>query len=312
LIKAVDASAAMVTPISELAAKIRAAGPVIDPRGMAALYAPLQEREPYVGVAVTRHLSYGADAQNLADIFAPAYAREGDARPVLIFVHGGGFTAGERRLGSDSPFYDNVGVWAARHGFIGINMTYRRAPRARWPAGAEDVGAVAEWASRTMGAEGGDPRRIFLVGHSAGATHVAGYVSHADLSGESLVKGAIIVSGSFEVTPDEDVSPDEVLFAQHEKTYFGDDPSIYPKQSSTAGLLSTPIPLLFVNPEFDMGFFHRHAAELRSAFQRAERECRFVILPAENHMSQIFSINTQDEGLSGAIEQFIRGIPKWQ
>jgi len=302
----------MVTPISELAAKIRAAGPVIDPRGMAALYAPLQEREPYVGVLVTRHLSYGADAQNLADMFAPAYAREGDARPVLIFVHGGGFTAGERRLGSDSPFYDNVGVWAARHGFIGINMTYRRAPRARWPAGAEDVGAVAEWASRTVGAEGGDPSRIFLVGHSAGATHVAGYVSHADLSGESLVKGAIIVSGSFEVTPDEHVSPDEVLFAQHEKTYFGDDPSIYPKQSSTAGLLSTPIPLLFVNPEFDMGFFHRHAAELRSAFQRAERECRFVILTAENHMSQIFSINTQDEGLSGAIEQFIRGIPKWQ
>jgi acetyl esterase/lipase len=297
---------AMTTPISEIAAKIRASGPVIDPRGMAALYVPLQEREPYVGVSVTRHLSYGADPQNLADTFAPAYARDGDACPVLIFVHGGGFTAGERRLGSDSPFYDNVGVWAARHGFIGINMTYRRAPRARWPAGAEDVGAVAEWAARTIGAEGGDPSRIFLLGHSAGATHVAGYLSHPRFSGRSIVKGAIIVSGTFEVTPNERVAPDEILFAQHEKSYFGYEPSIYPEQSSTAGLLSTPIPLLFVNPEFDMGFFHRHAAELRSAFQRAERECRFVVLPAENHMSQIFSINTQDEGLSGAIGQFMR------
>jgi acetyl esterase/lipase len=300
---------AMITPISELAAKIRAAGPVIDPRGMAALYAPMQDREPYVGITVTRNLSYGRDSQNLADMFAPACGHAGVARPVLIFVHGGGFTAGERRLGLDSPFYDNVGVWAVRNGFIGINITYRRAPRAQWPAGAEDVATVVEWVGRTIGVAGGDPARVFLMGHSAGATHVAGYVSRLRMSGGPVIKGAIIVSGSFEVTPSEHVAPDETLFAKHEKSYFGDDPSIYPGQSSTAGLLSSSIPLLFVNPEFDMGFFHRHAMELRAAFQRMNLECRFIVLPDENHMSQIFSINSQDEGLSGAIEQFIRGIP---
>jgi acetyl esterase/lipase len=305
---------AMVTPISELAAKIRAAGPVIDPRGMAALYAPMQEREPYAGISVTRNLSYGDDPQNLVDRFAPAHAPENAPRPVLIFVHGGAFTAGERRLGSDSPFYDNVGVWAVRHGFIGINMTYRRAPRGRWPSAAEDVGAVVEWVGRTISAVGGDPTRIFLLGHSAGATHVAGYVSRLGLLGGPVIKGAIIASGSFEVTPIERVAPDEILFAQHEKSYFGDDPSIYPRQSSTTGLLNTSIPLLFVNPEFDMGFFHRHAAELRTAFQRMDKECRFVVLPAENHMSQIFSINTPDEGLADAIQQFVRDVlmKPWQ
>ena len=87
----------MITPISEVAARIRAAGPVIDPRGMAALYAPLQEREPYAEVTVNRHLSYGPDPQNLADRFAPTPARDAAARPVLIFVHGGGFTAGDRK-----------------------------------------------------------------------------------------------------------------------------------------------------------------------------------------------------------------------
>jgi acetyl esterase/lipase len=299
----------MITPISELAAKIRAAGPVIDPRGMAALYAPLQEREPYAGITVTRNLSYGPDPQNLADRFTPAHPHDAVARPVLVFVHGGGFTAGERRFGSDSPFYDNVGVWAVRHGFIGINMTYRRAPRAQWPAAAQDVGAVVDWVGRTIGTAGGDPSRIFLLGHSAGATHVAGYVSTFGPSDGPLIKGAIIASGSFEVTPKEHAAADEVVFAQHEKAYFGDDPAIYPRQSSTAGLLSTSIPLLFVSPEFDMAFFHRHAAQLRAAFQRANRQCRFVVLPDENHMSQIFSINTQDDGLSGAIERFIRVIP---
>ena len=300
----------MITPISELAARIRAAGPVIDPRGMAALYAPLQEPEPYAGITVTRNLSYGPDPQNLADRFAPAHSHEAVPRPVLIFVHGGGFTAGERRLGSDSPFYDNVGIWAVRNGFIGVNMTYRRAPRARWPAAAQDVGAVVDWVGRTIGAAGGDPSRIFLLGHSAGATHVAGYVSQLLTSGSHDVKGAVIVSGSFEVTPNECAAADEIVFAQHEKAYFGVDPAIYPEQSSTAGLLGTSIPLLFVNPEFDMSFFHRHAAQLQAAFQRASRECQFIVLPAENHMSQIFSINTRDAGLSGAIERFIRAVPR--
>jgi acetyl esterase/lipase len=299
---------AMITPISVLAAKIRAAGPVMDPRGMAALYAPLQEREPYAEITVDRSLSYGPDPQNLADRFAPAVAHRAVARPVLVFVHGGGFTAGERRLGSDSPFYDNVGVWAVRHGFIGINMTYRRAPRARWPAAAEDIAAVVDWVRDTIGPAGGDPSRIFLLGHSAGATHVAGYVGGRRFSGEPTVKGAIIVSGSFEVTPNECAEAEDVGFAQHEKAYFGADPSLYPLQSSTAGLLSTSIPLLFVNPEFDPAFFQRHAAQLRAAFQSVNRECRFVVLPAENHMSQIFSINTRNEGLSGTIERFIQEV----
>jgi acetyl esterase/lipase len=299
---------AMVTSLSELAAKIRAAGPVIDPRGMAALYAPLQEPEPYVGITVTRHLSYGADSQNLADMFAPESAGVGGERPVLIFVHGGGFTAGERRLGADSPFYDNVGVWAVRHGFIGVNMTYRRAPRARWPLAAEDVGAAVEWVARTIDVAGGDPTRIFLLGHSAGATHVAGYISRLPLSREPMIKGAIIASGSFEVTPSERAAPDEILFAQHEKSYFGDDSSIYPEQSSVAGLLNTSVPLLFVNPEFDMGFFHRHAAQLQAEFQRSQRPCRFIVLQAENHMSQIFSLNAGEEGLSVAVEQFVRNL----
>lgn len=298
----------MSTPISALAAKIRAAGPVIDPRGMAALYAPFQEREPYAEITVTRSLSYGPDPQNLADRFTPADAPSATARPVVIFVHGGGFTAGERRLGSDSPFYDNVGVWAVRHGFIGINMTYRRAPRAQWPAAAEDIAAAVEWVRSTIGAAGGDPSRIFLLGHSAGATHVAGYVSQLRLSGGPNVKGAIILSGSFEVTPNEHAAADEIVFAQHEKAYFGSDPALYPLQSSTEGLLSTSIPLLFVNPEFDMGFFHRHAAQLQAAFQHRGRECRFLVLPAENHMSQIFSLNTGNEALSGELEPFIRRV----
>jgi acetyl esterase/lipase len=298
----------MNTQSSEIAQKIRAAGPVVDARGMSSLYKPLQEREPYSGVRVTRSLSYGSDPQNLADVFTPDDTGRAEAWPVLIFVHGGGFTAGERRLGPDSPFYDNVGVWAVRHGFICVNMTYRRAPRAQWPAGPEDIGSAVDWIGQTMAGQGGDPKRIFILGHSAGATHVAGYVSHPRFHGESKIKGAIIVSGSFEVTPNDTAAPDEIPFVKGEKSYFSEDPSRHSEQSSTAGLLSTPLPLLFVNAQYDAAFFLRHAAELQAAFRRANRHDRFIVLPAHNHMSQIFSVNTKDEGLMRAVEEFIRGV----
>ena len=303
-----SACSTMNSPPPELAARIREVGPVIDGRGMAALYKPLQESEPYAGIHVTRDLSYGPDPQNLADVFTPSDGGRGKARPVLIFVHGGGFTAGERRLGPDSPFYDNVGVWAVRHGFIGINMTYRRAPRAQWPAGPEDIGRAVDWVGRTIAGQGGNTQRIFILGHSAGATHVAGYVSHPQFHGKTKIKGAVIVSGSFEVTPNAGVAPEDATIVQHEKAYFGEDPALSSEQSSTAGLMSTPIPLLFVNAEYDPPFFRRHAAALRTAFQRVRRHDRFIVLTAENHMSEIFSVNTKDAGLSRAVEEFTRGL----
>ena len=55
-------------------------------------------------------------------------------RPVLIYVHGGAFTAGNKRA-PGSPFYDNIALFAARSGFVGVNITYRLAPQHQWPAG---------------------------------------------------------------------------------------------------------------------------------------------------------------------------------
>ena len=70
---------------------------------MAALYAPLQEKEPYRGVRISRDESYGPAPQNRVDVFLPQVPSDRH-RPVLIFVHGGGFIAGARKLSPESPF----------------------------------------------------------------------------------------------------------------------------------------------------------------------------------------------------------------
>ncbi len=162
----------------DLAWKLLELGRVIDPPKTAALYAPLQQKEPYQGVKVERDVKYGPADRHLLDVFMPETAAP--PRPVLIYIHGGGFVAGNKRT-PGSPFYDNIMLWAAKSGFVGVNATYRLAPAYPWPAGAEDMGAIVQVGRRSnIGARGGDPARIFLMGQSAGAIHVASYVSHPE------------------------------------------------------------------------------------------------------------------------------------
>jgi acetyl esterase/lipase len=205
-------------PMSEeLAWKLLELGQVIDLPKTAAIYAPLQESEPYQGVKIERDIKYGPADRNLLDVFVPETPSA--KRPVLIYVHGGGFVGGDKRA-PGSPFYDNVMLWAVKNGFIGVNATYRLAPQAPWPAGAEDLGAVVQWTSDKISERGGDPARVFLMGQSAGAVHVASYVAHTEfhkVEGGGLA-GAILLSGIYDLTATPAADPEWRLFRRRSLT----------------------------------------------------------------------------------------------
>jgi triacylglycerol lipase len=110
----------------ELVDKIAAIGRVSDPAKTAPLYAPMHAKEPYSSVKVTRDVKYGPHERNRLDLFVPE--GNGAGRPILMFVHGGGFIRGTKRA-PGSPFYDNIMLWATRNGIIGINVEYRLAPQ---------------------------------------------------------------------------------------------------------------------------------------------------------------------------------------
>ncbi len=87
--------------------------------------------------------------------------------PVVIWVHGGGWQIGDKR---------NVGVKPQAFtdaGYILVSVNYRLSPAVTHPAHVEDVAAAIAWVHRGIAAYGGDPDRIFLIGHSAGAHLVA-------------------------------------------------------------------------------------------------------------------------------------------
>jgi acetyl esterase/lipase len=282
----------------DIAWKLLELGRVVDVPHTAALYAPLQEKQPYQGVKIERDVKYGTADRNLLDVFIPQAASS--PRPVLIFVHGGAFVAGDKHT-PGSPFYDNVMLWAVKNGFVGINVTYRLAPQAVWPSAAEDLAAAVQWVADNIVARGGDPARVYLMGHSAGAVHVASYVSHPEFHkviGGGLA-GAIMVSGIYDLTAGTAGDP--------ERAYFGADPSGYAERSSLQGLLTTKIPLMITTAELDPdGFARQFELMKQAACKRASGCARTFTLLQHSHMSEVYSINTSDTRLTDEIQDFVK------
>jgi acetyl esterase/lipase len=282
----------------EIAAAVKKIGAVIDPPATAALFAPLQKKEPYAGVTVTRDERYGSDARNRLDVFQPAKADSGP-RPILIFVHGGAFTGGDKHP-PGNPFYDNIMLWAVANGLVGVNITYRLAPEHPYPAGTEDVAMAVQWTLENAAKFGGDPRRIFLMGHSAGAVHVATYVAHPEfhkVKGGGLA-GAILLSGIYELTPDTDNPP--------QRAYFGNDLAKWPERSSLTGLLASKLPMLVARGEIDPTQFIVQGDVLNAAMCAGHNGCpTYLVLPGQSHMSEVYSINTDETRLTSAINGFV-------
>jgi len=284
----------------DIAWKLIEIGRVVDPAKTAEIYAPLQQREPYQSVKVERDVKYGPADRNLLDVFVPDTASS--ARPVLIFVHGGGFISGNKRSPSSTAFYDNIMLWAVKNAFVGVNMTHRLAPASPWPAGAEDIGAAVQWVADNIAARGGDGTRIFLMGHSAGASHVAGYVSHPQFYKAKTggLAGAIMVSGIYDLAT-------WPVGGAAETAYYGPDTSLYPERSAMKGLLTTDIPLMFAVPELDLSYFIQQFDLMKDATCKRAKGCaRSFMLPQHSHMSEVYAINTDDARLTDQILEFVK------
>ncbi len=283
----------------DVAEKVKAMGRGVNPPATAAIYAPRQlDKEPYTNVTVQRSIAYGADAKNLLDVFVPQGAAA-SPRKVFMFVHGGAFTLGDRRSSPTSPFYDNVMMWAAKNNMIGVNMTYRLAPQHTWPAAQQDIGQAVAWVHANIAALGGDPKQVFLMGHSAGAAHVASYVAYppAHRVASSGVAGALMLSGIFSLSH-------ELVDAAAVK-YYGSDAALYPERLAQNGLLTTNVPLWMGYAEYDPLSFELQFNNIKDVLRKAGRCPVGQVFAGHSHMSELFSINSDDTVVSDALLHFV-------
>lgn len=119
---------------------------------------------PDGGYSRTGDIAYRDGPRGRLDVYSPA-ARSGPS-PVMVFFYGGSWQDGARED------YEFVGGAFARRGYTVVIPDYRVYPEVEFPAFVRDAANALRWTRDHIAAYGGDPRRIFIAGHSAGA-HIA-------------------------------------------------------------------------------------------------------------------------------------------
>jgi acetyl esterase/lipase len=150
------------------------------------------------GVEITRSISYGTAARQTLDVYRPKSAV---AAPVVVFFYGGSWQSGSKAI------YKFVGSALARRGFVTVVPDYRLYPEARYPGFIEDGARAVRWAKDNAARFGGDPDKLFVMGHSAGAYIAAMLALDARWLGEVKlvpqhdIAGLIGVSGPYDILP---------------------------------------------------------------------------------------------------------------
>jgi acetyl esterase/lipase len=146
-------------------------------------------------------LSYGTNRRQNLDVYEPRKAAD---LPVVIFWYGGSWIEGSK---ADYRF---VGTELAQLGFVAVLPDYRLFPEVTFPLFDEDGARAVAWVQKHAKELGGDPKRIVLMGHSAGG-HTAAFLAfnHAFLerfgADSHSIVGFIGLSGTYTFVPDSDV-----------------------------------------------------------------------------------------------------------
>ncbi len=162
---------------------------------------------PSSSYQLTENVAYGQDPRQQLDIYRPT--RHGVSKPaVVVFFYGGRWNSGDRQS------YKFVGEALAARGIMAVIADYRVYPQVRYPSFVEDSAQAVAWTAKHINAYGGDAKRLFVMGHSAGAYNAAmvaldkRWLAKFDTS-PAILKGWIGLAGPYDFLPIdvEDIKP---------------------------------------------------------------------------------------------------------
>lgn len=272
---------------------IAALGPTLD-RPMIAktneLMKGLAPLTPPGSVTVASDVAYGDDPLQKIDIYTPAKARN---LPIAVFFHGGGFVVGDKKE------YANIPTYLSQHGMVAVNANYRLAPKVTWPAESQDVGAVVDFLKKNGARYGGNPKRIVLIGQSAGATIIATYVLDPRVYPKTGPGVAAAVLVSLPAVLPEGVRDQDLA-------YYGDRSQL-PNRVPSPYLEKSKLPMMLTSAEYDPVILSPEAYEFAARICVRDGKCpTFVYVKGHNHISENASIGSPDDQLARPIAEFVR------
>lgn len=263
---------------------------------------------------ITRDVRYwdGPDAdpeKHRLDLFRPS----GTGWPVMVFIHGGGWTTGDKGLrvgGAD--IYGNIGRFYAARGFGVAVISYRLQPQVAWPDQVTDAARAVAWVHANVARFGGDPERIVLMGHSAGgqlATRLA--LDPAPLAAlgvdRRIVKGLISVSGAgLDLTDAESWRLGQPRGYYAERFQNGDRGDAWMQAASPVRFVGPGAPpALVIYAEGDPPELRRQGQVLDTALRAAGDTSEVVIVPGSSHTRILLTLSRADGIAARAILRFL-------
>lgn len=242
-------------------------------------------------------LRYAPGNRRLLDIYQPAPGTVN--APVIVFFYGGNWVSGERK---DYAF---VGRALAARGFVVVIPDYRLYPEVRYPDFLDDSAQAVAWTRREIAAHGGDPDKIFLMGHSAGAYNAAMLALDARWLGKQgstpdALRGWIGLAGPYDFLPVTNPTTRPVFL--YPDTPADSQPASHVSAKAPPALLVAANSDKLVNPARNTGAL---AARLRTARVPVQE----VYYDGVNHVTLVASLSNTLRSLAptlDAVEAFVR------
>ena len=242
--------------------------------------------------------TYDADRGLSLDVHRPAASAGSAKPPVVVFVHGGSWRDGSRQG------YRFVGQRLAKAGALVLVPDYRKAPEHAFPDFMYDTARAVAWARANAERLGGDPARVFVMGHSAGAHIVAllatdaRYLASVGMAPRDLA-GVVALAGPYDFLPLTDPKLREVFGKQADWSLSqpvnfvdGDEP-----------------PFLLLHGRDDRIVWARNSERLQAKLQSAGSSARYVPVDGKGHIGLLLSLRSEQP--SPALAETLRflGLP---
>ena len=253
---------------------------------------------PALAGEVYRDLAYGEHERQRIDVYLPDNAEDA---PLIFMVHGGAWAIGSKTgrnvVGAKAEH------WLAE-GYIFVSASYRLIPDADPLRQAGDLARALAFTQNAAGSWGGDPRRVVLMGHSAGA-HLVTLISadprYAEAAGARPWLGTVALdSGAYDVV--------EIMQDRHFRLYdraFSDDPAYWREASPTLVMGEAPLPVLMVCSS-------RRAIACDQAEAFAERARwlggRAEVLPVDLSHGDVNAELGDDPDYTAAVDRFLHSL----
>jgi acetyl esterase/lipase len=232
-------------------------------------------------------IAFGSDPRQKLDVYTPA----GTAKaPVVVFFYGGSWSSGRRQ---DYAFAARA---LAAQGFVVVVPDYRLVPQVKFPAFVEDGAAAIAWARAHVADHGGDPARIGVAGHSAGA-YIALMLALdpqwlAKAGAPGAIKAAVGLAGPYDFLPFVPGGAADLAL--------GGPGDLTPTQPIGFARADAP-PVLLLNGAEDTTVLPRNATNLAAALTAKGAIAETRIYPDIGHIGILLAVSKPFRGKAPAL-----------